>query len=419
MFEFLKDIFGKEKELEVVAVSEPGIKAFLYKENKLKKDSMIIRSKSCIDAINGIIIQTRKLLLSLEDAELHNKKITGQEMNFMVGNRKAYIKNTRDFLDFIEKISGFDSPEEIMTSILNAKKHVEILSRNNQRPYAVMQHFFANESRTIGNHIKDIIDQYDLLEKYFLDSGINELNDALSFIERREEKQKARKILEDEIIAKKEHINENIISSKKAKTQLKMFENGSDFSDFKRINLEKERIINEIKSLESELLMAFDPIDSALKKYSRVAEDKKIIELILKSPIDAVSIESRKTVIMLAKFYDAVSKETIELKDRKKDKVLSAINRLSQGFFDSFINKHNVLKREKHEIEEKLRQNRIMRDYEDILYRIKHLESREGILKADIESIEKKAEKIEQFELDSVFINKISAITGKSVKIKY
>jgi hypothetical protein len=418
MLKYLKNLFGKEKEPQTVIVSEAELKGFLIEEKKIKAKALTKHSDECINAITEVIAQTKVLLLGLESAELHNKKITGQEMNFMVGNRKTYIKNTRDFLDRIEKIMAFDLPEEISDAISSAKKQVDILSKNNIRPYSVMQHFFANESRIIGNKIKDIIIQYELLEKYFTDSGITQIDDVLRLVEEKEEKDNARKKLEDEINAKKEQITENISSLKKARAQLKKLEDSSDFSDFKRICLEKERIAAELKHLENELLAAFDPIDSALKKYSRVALDNEIIESIIRSPVAAVSMESRKIVPMLVKLYEAVSKETIELKDRKKDRVLSAINKLSQEYFDSFIKKHEALKKEKHETEEKLRQNGIMRDYEDLQYRIKHLETREGILKTDIENIEKKVEKIERIEFDSDDIDKLCAITGKSIEIK-
>ena len=183
--------------------------------------------------------------------------------------------------------------------------------------------------------------------------------------------------------------------------------NSEDYSKFNKLKEEKEETQKEFSNNNSRLSQSFSVLETALKKYQRLAfENQKLIEDYLKDPITTILNDKElKIISILEKLSSSAANNEIELKDRKKEKTIEEIKTLTKDFFESFIAKHNNLKNKLLEIKEKIENNQTNKDIEksqtdlnktneDIINcNTKISKTKEELSKINIEEIKKQLEK--------------------------
>ncbi|MBN2457525.1 hypothetical protein JXB31_00150 [Candidatus Woesearchaeota archaeon] len=414
MLKFLKRMLKKEQEAEVLRIEKSRLKPWLSDEKKKRSDELDKDVKIAYERIREAICQAKELVLELESAELHNKKITTREINMMEGNRKAYMRNTEDFLEKIKRSMGSVELDEFISC---GKKHLEILGKSNIRPYSVMQHFFANESRKVAEKIKRISDELDELKARLGRAKLVEFEKAGSLIRLSEERSETRRQLKEDKDKKLVQKKETEDAIKKEESELARLNHSKGFLDYERLKAEKARIAELLKKHEDEFCHMFVAIDSALKKYSRIALDQRPVNMIIESPADAAATDAGSILTVIANITDAVSRNTLELKDKKREKTLSALKCINAESVESFNKRSAEIKQQKSGIEKKLQHNSIMRDYEDTEYRIENLRSRLDILEKEIKGIDKKIERIESEISEHDMAEKIKDMIGIEIEL--
>jgi len=151
MFKFIKDMFKKEEPM--LEINLENLSEWFDQKSSPIKDKLIQDTKDLKLKLYEQIEKANKNINTLEYAELRNKNIQMRAKHFMHGNRLAYIKAMRNFLNQVSIGNDYESMLEFSKSF---NKDLEILNKTTNRAYGILQEFFANESRNIAINIKNM-----------------------------------------------------------------------------------------------------------------------------------------------------------------------------------------------------------------------------------------------------------------------
>ena len=377
MFSFIKKFFKTEKE----SINFNEIENWL--KNKSENIETINKEKTedIKQNIAEEIEKTKENLTNLENAELRNKNISEKELQFMQGNREAYVKRTNlflsninidsiDFQDFETQISGF--------------------SKSTIRPYSILQNFFANESSMIVSNIRNI------------NSMMNELKTAAY----RNELEKNKNNLKE----KQQYIDE-------LNEKIKIIKKGKEFRALQKDKEKREQIISQIKQLKEKLYNNFSIIEKSMKKYSRISLDEKQVNEYIATPFKALLKDNELEIIeILSKLRQNIEQNKIELKDKKQEKTLETINNLNKEFFENILANYYQLDKELDNINQIINTNDISFVLEKQNKALENLNSEIEKIKNMVNNNEIELNKIDIAEMEKELKETINKDFGLSVK---
>jgi len=99
MFKFLKGLLKKE-----IVIERKNFQSWFSEKAKEIISEEKEREKKCNEDISQARIDLKEALQELNERELHNPNVSVRELQFMLGNRKAYIQRTEHFLEEFENI---------------------------------------------------------------------------------------------------------------------------------------------------------------------------------------------------------------------------------------------------------------------------------------------------------------------------
>ena len=334
-------------------------------------------------------------LNSLRDAELQNKNIPTRAMQLMDGNREAYIKKIRNFLEQIE-LPDMESYTLINDFADNFDTRLDELNKSTYKGYEVMKEFFYNQATDIAMGIKDISTNIKKLKQLVANKELSKIEHLRGLIEKidrfNDKKEKLSKEIDEQIYAIKE-TEQKIENVKKRFEEIKK---SKEYSEYKRTDEEKEALMEKIKSEKDEIIQLFSILKKSLKKYKRESLNEKLIEEYLEDPNQALLKDSELSILLvLAKLKENIEQNKIELKDKKKEKTIEVISKLNEEFLKQKRFNLEQHTRTKIILNDRLRKNNINNLYQEEKYKLEHFtkkledENRKlGSLKKEKESLD-------------------------------
>jgi hypothetical protein len=333
------DWFRRRK--EIIHIKSSELPQWFDHQISLAAKPLIARFEQVLARFNSEMQRLMQNADKLQRASLQNPDITVKEVQFMEGNRDAYLKKVRLFaaaVRFPSKISDLPYFEKEFSSSLDQ------FSKSSAKPYYVLQHFFAVESRGIAMSIKSLEgaaisakplhDQFEILHVPAFDEKIADL---LASLQRKRDAFRKRKELVDEH-AKKEDTLESLQEQRKKLLQSEKYRQLNE----QKANLAE--LTQSLKETENQLSHEFATIEHALKKYSKITyEYEQIVDAYLQNHLKALHNDSSLRIIkVLHQMEESISREGIGLKDKKKEKTLASIETL-KSHLQRFKNEHAQL----------------------------------------------------------------------------
>ncbi len=404
MFEFIKKLFAKEEEVPKEELKTDQLQEWFSSKTKEIFKELDTEISNTKDKISEIKEKTLTNLETLKTAQLQNPKIPFRAIQMMEGNRDAYIRKIEIFLKQIVIDNEYNKVLEFCNSFGNTLNN---LGSNTIKQYQIMQEFFSNESRAVAENIKEFDNQIKELRKNIEEKNISKINEISERVISLNNQIKQKSTLSQDM-TDLENSSSKLNNLKETFTKnIQNLKNSEDYSKFNKLKEEKEETQKEFSNNNSRLSQSFSVLETALKKYQRLAfENQKLIEDYLKDPITTILNDKElKIISILEKLSSSAANNEIELKDRKKEKTIEEIKNLTKDFFESFIAKHNNLKNKLLEIKEKIENNQTNKDIEksqtdlnktneDIINcNTKISKTKEELSKINIEEIKKQLEK--------------------------
>ncbi len=351
-FQFLRDLFAEEEVKIVIpkkTIAFAELSSWIDTHTNQNAKSISDSSKPILDKIDDAIFANQANLSKLEHAELKNKNISSRELEIMKGNRQSYIKKTSQFL---QQLSSLYNKEEI--TYADMKKVCDFYIQEIQsyhsatlKPYAVLQHFFANESYIVAKNIKEIDELMKQLQSIVQKQSIEAITDIKTQIASVEAKLKKKTELEKEKKQIEEEYKEQEELCQQALQKMKKIEESDGYQRYLQFVADAQQQQKKIDEHVASLVHSFSVIDKAVRKYAKTVPDKEqFLLLYTEKPLNAlqqdVSFEIASLLITIQQQLDA-----LDIKDDKKDKIELQLNSMTLAFFQNYLEQYKKLAEEK------------------------------------------------------------------------
>jgi len=367
MFNRLKALFATKKEL-AETIEQESLQSWILAKEKERNKEIQKQVQSIAISLAKRVKIAQDHVEKLEIAELRNDNIPKRAEQIMLGNKGAYIKNTRFFLDRID--TDIDEPEEF-TAMFDSD--LDNLSKSNQKSSQVLKEFFANETARVVSDIKDMDSTVKKIKDVVKGSGIQEMTEIKDSIERLLVQKQHLSKLKMNLERKKEQLLKLQKQQSDMMARLEELEKSQEYKEIKKNKNEKDSILSSRSKIDDELIQIFSVLNNGLKKYSRMAMNEQLIRKYLDNPLRAMLNDKGLEICeILKELKKNIDSGKIEMKDKKKQKTLEAIRRLSAEYINKFTDKRAELDEEKKQLEEQLRTNRAMHDFNEQDYLLNH-----------------------------------------------
>ena len=416
MLNFLKRLFKKEeKKVEKVMVDDlekwfDGHVNHFYGE--LDKDLGSFKEKLAEE-----IQKTKEHVAALEHAALQNPNITTREIQFMQGNRDAYIKRVQLFLEQI-KVDDLHS-KNIASFVIEFNDAILSFGKATIRPYHILQQFFGHEAAKVSENVKNldtIVKQLKTLEE---SSNLQYIDDLKDSIIKLKNQIKLKHTLEKDIKGKKQEIEE---LEQELSNDIQELEKLKKSKEYLSLDHNKKLLAAADKDLKKEehgLLTHFSVLNKALRKYERVVyEDSEMVMKYIQDPLAAVLTDTELGLLtVLPKLKEKIENNKLILEDRKKEKTLETIPLLTREFFENFINRYRDLVSQREALKEKVESANIYEVVTKKEERIVSLNEKIKQYRDKIGSLTNEHDKINIENLKEIVVTEIKDKLNKEIMI--
>lgn len=408
MFKFLKKLFSEEdEEVEKEGIKVENLEEWFKGKSKKVLGDLDARIKDIRARVKDEVIKTKDNLAILSTANLHNPKISVKETQFMEGNRKSYIMAVNSFL------RGIDLERDDYSSLLefcnDFNLRLDKFGKSTVRPFHILQEFFSHESRNIALNIKNLDGSIKELKSIIGNAKIHRITEIEDDASELNNKIKQKNQI-DSLLRDKENVKEELVKNRDSiENEIEKTIKSKEYKQLNELKANKETLLASIREHNAKIVHAFSVMERPLKKLIRmVVEDSTLIERYIENPIGAlVSDDGLKIVELLKKLESNINNLTLELKDKKREKVLETIKGLTEEFLREFVNKHNELNKKLGDMEKEITENVALKKENKMNYELSNI-------KDNLEKVNSEILGNEQ-ELSKININEMKNNLGKEI----
>ncbi|MBI4145112.1 hypothetical protein HY493_02795 [Candidatus Woesearchaeota archaeon] len=336
---FFQRLFGAKPAAQVESVPLAGLRDwYLSKRKDLYETAQHDLDRSAPE-LRAAIDELGKGIDALRSAGLLNPKIQERERHFLDGNRDQFLKAAERFL---RSITPPATPEELPSFDQHVQQRVKQFSEDIQRAFQILQNFLANET-------KELVRQVDAIAKHAtalrgirrrldgldaLGTAIDDLSRAISDQQRDSEETRSRE-------ERGERLRTEL---KQAQDAVSSIESSPEHKELVRLKSQTQDVANKLKTFRQGMLEQFSAIEPALKKYERMTMHHQLVKDYLANPIETLARDRGLQLLhILVAMRKEVVADRIELKDKKKEKVLTAMDAFNSATLSAFLKDYGNL----------------------------------------------------------------------------
>ena len=367
MLEFLKKIFQNEEQeiKKAIEISLQNLEEWLNEKSKPLMEELQQSIEEILMKVNEESQRTRINVEVLENAKLQNSNIPFKAMQYMEGNRKAYVKSINIFLGNLEinnrdyfYLSNFC---KIFDELIND------LNKGTLRSYTILQEFFAHETDKIAQNLKNFDMLFSELKSRLSDKKIADVNNVNEKI--KSLKIKIKQKINFDVDAKSIEAELKLSNNEKDKTiaDIGNFNKSEEHNNFLKLNEWKKNKAGAFYSYKHQILQSFSILERALRKYSHIAfEHEETILGYLKEPIESLANDKNLEILQILKnLQNLLIQNKLQIDYKKKEKSLEEIRKLNKEFIDQFLKKYFSFRSEMEEIDGKIKATRVPEKFRD------------------------------------------------------
>lgn len=362
------DFFKKSSKKEIKEIGFDELDKWIEANSKKIFDDTNLKLLELREKIE----EERKKLVDniriLEKAELKNPNIPERAKQIMHGNRRLYVFKVNKLLDEIYLPKTFD---DIIVFCGSINKSLDNFSKTTLRSYYILQDFFRDYVIDTSSNIKKIGILTKTIKEIIENSGIDKINDLRNKLNDIQKKIKLKDSFNEDIKILKENMEKQNKKIKGKERRLKKFEEENRYKKFIDLMNRKKVLERRLEDIGKEILYSFSDIKVALKKYERITLEEKLVRKYLDEPFKTLLDDKELKIIeVIIKMKESIEKNEIELKDRKKSKILKDLNNLNKNYFETFFNRYDNNNKDLEKLELEINKTNI-KDIEDLREEIK------------------------------------------------
>lgn len=313
----------------------------------------------------------------LKEGEIKNKNIPDRARYMMEDNRKIYIQKVENFLEKFDMPENLDETPKFCGSL---DKEFDSFGKSTIRNHMILQEFFGNEVRGISGSISALSELVKKAKKAAENPEVVKVNELKNMVNDVQQKIKLKGMLEGEINLIKEKLEMEKKKVKEKEKEIKDVEDGGRYKGFIKLSGKKEELEKEIKGLKQEYFNSFSMVNVALKKYEKITLDEELVREYFEDSLNALLNDKEFRIVdVLEKMRKSIIEGGIELKDKRKDKILLELDKLGKDYLEKFVEKHS-------EIVKKIGELKLDMDKEKV---VEEVEKMKDELKLEMDKLEK------------------------------
>jgi len=333
MIKFLARLFGAKEELKQLKKSE--LESYIKKQlDNNNINSLLKEFSGRIDEISETI---KERYDELEKAELQNKNIPPRAITIMEGNRNAYIHKTMHFTgkikEILSEVQTLTDSDVIIDNLSKISEMLDEYNKTTQKPYYVLQEFFANESHKVASGIKEISNLIQQFKDSLKQSDAHKFQEILNLLNKARNRKEKKKELENQKKELEKNLNEGEKNILVLKDEIKKIKKSSEFNELAKLNDKLKTEKDEQNKLSDEIYYKLAPLSRALRKYAKISFDEKSVEMVVFDPFKAIAmIKTEALSNVFSGLAKSIKERKIALKDNVQKKNLLILDELNPGF---------------------------------------------------------------------------------------
>ena len=139
--------------------------------------------------------------------------------------------------------------------------------------------------------------------------------------------------------------------------EIEKFSKSEQHSNFLKLNEEKKAKTASFYNDENQILQSFSVLERPLRKYSHVAfEHEEIVLDYMKQPIETLVNDKNLMILEVLKNLEkTLEEDKLQVDEKKKEKSIEEIKKLSREFIEQFVKKYFSFRAEMEELEDKIK----------------------------------------------------------------
>ncbi len=413
VFDFLKKFSKKEEggvELKLDEISD-------WVDSHFKKNIENVETK--LTGIRKNIENEKKKvdanLKELKEAKLRNKNVPERVVQIINGNRETYIQKVGLLMSEVIVPKEFDEIIEFCEDFENV---INTFSKSTMKAYQVLQEFFGDKSFSVAESIRDTDKLVKGARTVLKNADIDKLEELKQKVGAVLKKINSKGELKEEVRLAKNELCEKNKKLVDLEKELEDIKKGGDYRLFNELVDKKEKLSKKKKELEMRLWHSFSVIEAGLKKYERVTLEKETVRKYLANSLMALLKDTElKIADILSKMGGAISGGEVELKDKKKEKILHELEGLGADYFKSFLEEYNKLKWELDQLRVKFEESTVIKNVEKLNVAIEGDKTKIGSIKIKIKNSSEEINTIDIDKLKKKLEKEIKETTNKIIVV--
>jgi len=399
MFKKLLKLFLDEKtEPETTTISQDELEDWIIKIERARFDSITQEIGNIRARIEGYIKNAHEHLEKLKSAELINKNIPKRAEQIMQGNRERYVKKVSDFLLKVEP--DFASLDDMKLYTGETVELTNELGRANKKSNMVLNEFFSDQVKSITICIGNIIQDSEKIQDLLKEKGLMEIDSVKNEIAELNDIKKSRLDLKKQTEKLKKGLEEKNEQCRTLELRLKELEDSEAYKEVRFLKDKKKEVEANLKQAKDDFVKNIHSIEPGLKRFSRATMNKETITEYLDNPVEALLHDDQMLFVSeLVKLKLMLKNDEIDMKEKKKEKLLSMLSNLNDITLNTTKTDLNSLKEQRTDIERKLQKRPIISEQGEIDYQLDHIKSRARQISSEIESLAKTKEKFKDKDI--------------------
>ena len=357
MLNFLKKIFQSEERQDTRKIAEirlQDLEEWLNERSKPLMEEVQQQSHEILMRVDEELQKSRINIELLENAKLQNPNIPFKAKQYMEGNRQAYIRSVNSFLGHMEI-----NNKEYFYLVDFCKEFDELINNLNKstlRSYTILQEFLANETGKIAQNIKNFDRLFTELRAALGNAKLVSIKNAIEKVQSLKSKTKQKMNLNVEL----KDMEAILILANGEKDQIvqeiEKFSKSDEHNSFLQLVEQKKAKSSAFYEDQKTIVQSLSVLERPLRKYSHVAfEHEELVLEYLNNPIETLANDKGLSILEVLKNLEKLLLENqLQIDEKKKEKSLEEIKKLSGEFLNEFLKKYFAYREEMNEIEQKI-----------------------------------------------------------------
>lgn len=320
---FWSRLFRKEISPEIVPRAE--LEVFCRKRFSQGFRSFVAKK---VGSLHELENDLKEKCDTLEQAELKNPNIPPRALQIMEGNRAEFLRKSRlRFEDLRERLNAASSSSEVIQAGTDMTKLLEDLAASTRKPYAVLQEFFANETRAVTQVLSDLQDLATRLQR-IREEDFCTFERVLELVGETERVVERRKAFEQQMEEQRKVMSDAQQDLEDATKERERLAKSEEFAEVMRLRKELAETEAGKKLVDRQVFEMLAPLSRALKKFTKVSMDVKTVDALAEDPLNVFSLDGDKVHAVLSSLLKNLEEGKIDVKAPEKSiAVLKGIDR--------------------------------------------------------------------------------------------